>query len=325
MQNSLITWLQTYSWQIVFLLVLFLIVCVPFFLLARRLKAILDQQNLWRDLEQNITDLTPKACQYYPNPSRHILMSVLTQEKGVVQAGAVSPALDYLAAELDSPIGIVRSLSYLSILIGLLGTVSLLALALQGVDNIGQFRIDQLKNIYPLNAVAIGLAVLLFLSYSWWRHQGDQFLLQVSRVLAKLRTDQLGAADPVLLATLEKVGEKFKTWGNEIQEHHRQEINHLVKEVKELSESIRQVIVTAIAARHEDDKALVPLLHSQDAKLELLHQRLYQNYLLLSQKSGSLENLPAADTSVSGILRDGTANRESKNRKKTGFLSRYFR
>ena len=181
MQNSLITWLQTYSWQIIFLLVLFLIVCVPFFLLGRRLIAILGQQNLWLDLEQTITEITPKACQYYPNPSRHILMSVLTQEKGVVQASAVSPALDYLAAELDSPISIVRSLSYLSILVGLLGTVSLLALALQSVDTIGQFRIDQLKNIYPLNAVAIGLAVLIFLSYSWWRHQGDQFLLQVSR------------------------------------------------------------------------------------------------------------------------------------------------
>ncbi len=83
-------------------------------------------------------------------------MSVLTQEKGVVQAGAVGPALDYLAAEMDSPISIVRSLSYLSILVGLLGTVSLLALALQSVDVIGQFRIEQLKNIYPLNAIAIG-------------------------------------------------------------------------------------------------------------------------------------------------------------------------
>jgi hypothetical protein len=324
MHNS-ISWLQAYSWQIIFLLVLFLIVCVPFFVLGRRIKAILDQQNLWRDLEQHIEDITTKACQYYPNPSRHILVSVLTQEKGVIQAGAVSTALDYLAAEVDSPISIVRSLSYLSILVGLLGTVSLLAMALQSVDTIGQFRIDQLKNIYPLNAIAIGLAVIIFLSYSWWRHRGDQFLLQVSRVLAKLRTDQIGSADPVLLATLEKVGEKFKAWGNEIQEHHRQEMNHIVKEVKELSESIRQVIVAAVAARHEDDKALVPLLHSQDAKLELLHQRLYQNYVLLSQKSGFPETLPTEDIPPSGAYRNTTVSREAKNRKKTGFLGRYFK
>jgi uncharacterized protein YoxC len=252
-------------------------------------------------------------------------LSVLTPQKGVAQAGAVGPALDYLAAEIDSPISIVRSLSYLSILVGLLGTVSLLALALQSVDVIGQFRIEQLKNIYPINAMAIALAVLIFLSYSWWRHQGDQFLLLVSRVLGELRTDQLGSADPVLLATLEKVGEKFKDWGNEIHEHHRQEINHLVQEVKELSESIRQVVVTALAVRQEEDRALVPLLHSQDAKMELLHQKLYQNYLLLTQKTDSLENQPQVNPGLIDQGRDGTTSRESRSRKKTGFFSRYFK
>ena len=324
-QNNVFSWLQTHSWQLIFLLILFLTVCVPFFVLSRRLKAILNQQKLWQDLEPNIAEITPKTCQYYPNPSRHILLSVLTQQKGVAQGGAVGPALDYLAAEIDSPVSIVRSLSYLSILVGLLGTVSLLALALQSVDVIGQFRIEQLKNIYPINAVAIALAVLIFLSYSWWRHQGDQFLLQVSRVLSKLRTDQLGSADPVLLATLEKVGEKFKDWGNEIHDHHRQEIDHLVQEVKNLSESIRQVVVTAIAVRQEDDRALVPLLHSQDAKLELLHQRLYQNYLLLTQKTDSLENRPQMHPDLINPGRDGTTSRESRNRKKTGFFSRYFK
>ena len=75
-------------------------------------------------------------------------------------------------------------------------------------------------------------------------------------------------------------------WRWDFHEKHRQEINHLVQEVKELSESIRQIIVMAIAARQEDDRALVPLLHSQDAKLELLHQRLYQNGLFLSSEIG---------------------------------------
>jgi hypothetical protein len=237
----------------------------------------------------------------------------------------VGPGLDYLAAAVDSPIGLVRSLSYLSILVGLLGTVSLLALALQSVDAIGQFKIEQLKNIYPLNAVAIGLAVVLHLSYSWFRHQGDQFLLQVSRVLGRLRVDQIGAADPVLLATLEKVGEKFKDWGNEIQEHHRQEINHLLQEVRELGESIRQLVGIAIATRQEEERALEPLLRSQDAKLELLNQRLYQNYLLLAQGTGSPDDLPVLDPNVGDQVRAGSKPRESRQRQKTGFFSRYFK
>ena len=324
-QNSIFSWLQTYFWQLVFLIVLFLVICLPFFILRRRLRSILSQQDLWRELEQTISDLTPEACHYYPNPSRHVLQSVLSNQKGVARAGAVGPALDYLAAEVDSPISIVRSLSYLSILVGLLGTVSLLAMALQSVDAIGQFKIEQLKNIYPLNAVAIGLAVVMYLSYSWYRHVGDQFLLQVSIVLGRLQVDQLGAADPALLATLEKVGEKFKDWGNEIQEHHRQEINHLVQEVRELGEAIRQVAVAAIAARQEEDRALVPLLRSQDAKLELLNQRLYQNYLLLTQGTGSPDDLPLIDETLGDQVRIGSKTREARNRKKSGFFSRYFK
>jgi hypothetical protein len=324
-QNIFFSWLPTYSWQLIFLLVLCLLVCLPYFLLHRRLRSILNQQKLWLDLEQTISELTPEACHYYPNPSRHVLQSVLANQKGFARAGAVGPALDYLAAELDSPIGLVRSLSYLSILVGLLGTVSLLALALQSVDAIGQFKIEQLKNIYPLNAVAIGLAVALFLSYSWSRYQGDQFLLQVSRVLGRLRVDQLGSADPGLLATLEKVGEKFKDWGNEIQEHHRREINHLVQEVRALGESIRQVVIAAIADRQEDDRTLIPLLLSQDAKLELLNQRLYQNYQLLAQVTGSPDDFPKIDPGSGEPVQSGSKPRESRIRRKTGFLSRYFK
>lgn len=324
-QNLIFSWLQTYSWQLVFIIILFLVVGVPCLFLYRRLRFILNQGNLWRELEQTISELTPEACQYYPNPSRHVLLSVLSQQKGVARAGAVGPALDYLAAAVDSPISIIRSLSYLSILVGLLGTVSLLALALQSVDAIGQFKIEQLKNIYPLNAVAIGLAVAIFLNYSWSRHRGDQFLLRVSRVLGHLRQDQLGAADPVLLASLEKVAEKFKDWGNEIQGHHRQEINHLIQEMHALGESIRQLVVAAIASRQEEDRALVPLLRSQDTKLELLNQRLYQNYLLLVGKPGSPEDLPVIDPDVGGEFSDGIKPRESMSRKKTGFFSRYFK
>lgn len=308
-----------------FLALLVLVVGVPYLHLRRRLRAILGQHNLWRDLEQTIGELTPAACAYYPNPSRHVLQSVLSPQPGVGRAGAVGPALDYLAAELDSPIGIVRSLSYLAVLVGLLGTVTLLALALQGVDAIGQFRIELLKNIYPLNSLAIGLAVIMFLSYAWYRHRADQFLLQVSRVLGRLRVDELGAADPALLATLEKVGEKFRDWGNEIQEHHRQEINRLLQEVQVLGEAIRELVTVAVAVRQEEDRALAPLLQAQDAKLELLNQRLYQNYLLLTQNKDTPEDFTGVDSGLGTRPRATATLRETRNRKKTGWFSRFFK
>ncbi len=121
------------------------------------------------------------------------------------------------------------------------------------------------------------------------------------------------------------MGEKFKDWGNEIQEHHRQEINHLLQEVRELSESIRQVVVEAVACRQEQDQAMMPLLRSQDAKLELLNQRLYQNYLLLAKGTGSQDDFPLLDQSLGDQVKLGSKTREARNRKKTGFFSRYFK
>ena len=207
-----------------------------------------------------------EEARFFPQPTRHVLTSVLANQKGTARADAVSPALEYLAAEIDSPIRTMRSLSYLAVLIGLLGSVTMLALALQKIDLISQFKADLLKNIYPINAFAIGLAVVIFLSYSWYRHRGDQFLLMTARVLGRLRTDLLAGADPVLLATLEKVGEKFKDWGDEIQGRYLEKINLLLHEMRDLHESIIQVVTATAEGRQEEDRALAPLLRSRIPK-----------------------------------------------------------
>jgi len=312
--ENLLSWFQSNPWHIVFISMLFLFVLIPFFLIRRRITVILHQAVHWRELEKNIQDLGQEEVRYLPQPTKHVLASVLSKQKGTAQADAVAPALDYLAAEVDSPIRILRSLSYLAILIGLLGTVTMLAIALQKVDIITQFRAEILQNIYPINAVAIGLAVLIFLSYSWYRHKGDQFLLMTARVLGRLRTDLLGGADPVLLATLEKVGENFKQWGDEVHERYLEKINLLLQEVRELNESIIQVVTETVAGRREEDQAITPLLRSQDAKIELLTQMLYQGYTRLfpgeeTEWEVPADNKPAAE----------------RTQGKKGFLSRYFR
>jgi hypothetical protein len=312
--DNLFSWFQSNPWQTGFVSMLVIFVGLPFVVLRHRIKGILHQAVHWRELEQNIPDLGQEEVRYLPHPTRHVLASVLSSQKGTAQAGAVGPALDYLAAAIDSPIRILRSLSYLAILIGLLGTVTMLALALQRVDIISQFRADILKNIYPINAVAIGLAVVIFLSYSWYRHKADQFLLMVARVLGLLRTDQLGGADPVLLATLEKVGEKFKHWGDEIHARYQEKITLLLQEVRELNESILQVVTETVASRREEDQAIAPLIRSQEAKIELLTQMLYQGYARLFPGEETEWEIPADNKPAAG-----------RPQPKKGFLSRYFR
>jgi ABC-type cobalt transport system substrate-binding protein len=293
--DAVFAWVHSNLWQTGFVALLIVCVCIPFFLVRRRIKGIIHQFEHWRELEQNINEVGKDEVRYYPNPTRHVLHSVLSSAKGTARAGAVAPALDYLAAEVEGPILALRSLSYLAVLIGLLGTVTMLALALQRLDSLGTFKADFIKNIYPINAFAIGMAVAIFISYSWYRHKGDQLLLLASRVLGRLRTDQLGGADPHLLAALEKVGERFKEWGEEIHERYQGKINDLLQEVRELGEAIREVVGEAVLSRKEEDQNIVPLLRSQDAKIELLSQRLDQSYLELMQSEAEMMDgdLPA--------------------------------
>jgi hypothetical protein len=316
--DAILAWVQRNLWQTGFVSLLFVFVCIPFFLVRRRIMTIMGQVGHWRELEQNIHEVGKEEVRFYPNPTRYVLHSVLSSARGTAQAGAVAPALDYLAAEVESPILTLRSLSYLSVLIGLLGTVTMLALALNRMDSLSQFKADLIKNIYPINAFAIAMAVAIFLTYSWYRHRGDQFLLLATRVLGRLRADQLGGADPHLLAALEKVGERFKEWGDEIYERYQGKINDLLEEVRELGEAIREVVGEAVLSRTAEDQAIVPLLRAQDAKIELLSQRLEQGVLELVHAEGYKVDSPEPELGRSGKRNDGRSS------KKPGFFRRYF-
>lgn len=320
--NAIFAWLQGNLWQTGFVALLFVSVFVPFVLVRRRITAIMRQYEHWRELEQNIQEIGKEEVRFYPHPTRYVLNSVLSSTKGTARAGAVPPALDYLAAAIESPVLTLRSLSYLAVLIGLLGTVTMLALALQRMDSLSQFKADLIKNIYPINAFAIGIAVAIFVSYSWYRHKGDQFLLLASRVLGRLRADQLGGADPQLLAALEKVGERFKEWGDEIYERYLGKINDLLQEVRDLGEAIREVVGEAVLSRKEEDQAILPLLRSQDTKIESLSQQLDQSYLELKQASEKMvADLP--EPGRPGKSGDGAKAKDGRS-KTPGFFRRVF-
>jgi hypothetical protein len=321
--GAVFAWVQGNLWQTGFVFLLLVCVCVPFFRVRRRITGIMGQIEHWRELEKNINEVSKEEVRLYPNPTRYVLQAVLSATKGTARAGAVAPAMEYLAAEVESPILTLRSLSYLAVLVGLLGTVTMLALALHHLDSLSQFNVELIKNIYPINAFAIGMAVAIFLNYSWFRHRGDQFLLLASRTLGRLRADQLGGADPQLLAALEKVGERFQEWGDAVQERYQSRITDLLQEVRELSQAIREVVSEAVLSRQAEDQAIVPLLRSQDARIELLSQRLEQGYVELRQSlAGSGAALPErGQPGPSGEEAKGNGGRSAK---KPGFFRRHF-
>lgn len=314
---AIFAWVQGNLWQAGFVTLLFVVVLVPFVLVRRRITGIIRQSEHWRELEQNIQETGKEEVRYYPHPTRHVLQMVFSSTKGTARAGAVPPALDYFAAEVESPILTLRSLSYLAVLIGLLGTVTMLALALQRMDSISQFKADLLKNIYPINAFAIGMAVAIFLNYSWYRHKGDQLLLLAARALGRLGVDELGGADPQLLAALEKVGERFKEWGDEIYERHLEKINDLLREVRELGDAIREVVGEAVLTRKEENQALLPLLQSQEAKIEALSQ-----YLEL-RPAGDKFDADLPEPGRPGKTPEGAKTKDGR-RKTPGFFRRVF-
>lgn len=319
--DSTLALIQRNLWQAGFVALLFVCVLVPFILVRRRVSHILAQAEHWRELEKNIPEVGKDAVRFYPNPTRHVLLSVFAAGKGTARAGAVPAALEYFAAEVESPIVSLRSLSYLAVLIGLLGTVTMLALALNRMDSLSQFKADLIKNIYPINAFAIALAVVIFLTYSWYRHQGDQLLLLASRTLGRLKMEELGGADPQLLAALEKVSDRFREWGNDLFERYQGKIDDLVQEMRDLSEAVQVVVGEAVLSRKEEDRSIMPLLVSQDAKIELLSQRLEQEYLELRQSEGGDIN-----TAVPGSIPGKTpGGKPGDGRKKApGFFRRVF-
>jgi hypothetical protein len=92
-----------------------------------RVFTLVRQQKIWRTLQDEIGELTLDNIAGFPEPTHYVLNCVLTWQPGVGRPQAIPAALEHLAATVDAPLRALRSLSYLSVLLGLLGTVLVLA------------------------------------------------------------------------------------------------------------------------------------------------------------------------------------------------------
>jgi hypothetical protein len=68
----------------------------------------------------------------------------------------------------------------------------------------------------------------------------------------------------------------------------------------------------------------VPLLRSQDAKIELLSQRLEQGYFDLMQSAADEIDTNLLEAGLAGKTREGAKTRDGRGSKKSGFFRRFF-
>jgi hypothetical protein len=259
-------------------LLIFAVLLPAAYQLVGVIRLLLQRRN-WRRLKPIIATITLQAVQGLPNPTRYVLANVLTERPGMGKINAIPAALSHLASAVDSPVRILRSLSYLSVLVGLFGTVSLLAITLWGVDQISDLKPEQLQFIYPINAIAIFVAIIIYILHGISGWYGDRLLLSASETLGGLHADLPDdEGDPHLVRALESVAVKFKEWGEEAYAQHQQQSDALVNEMRGLGEAIREMMDRMIATMKTEEEGIIPLLKTQDEKVELLSQRLDERF-----------------------------------------------
>jgi len=277
---------------IIYTLLAFLLIFVvlPALFQLTSIIRVMRQRQVWLRLRPKIARISLQDIQGLPEPTRYVLDCVLTDKIGRGKPQAIPSALEHLAAAFDAPTRFLRSLSYLSVLFGLLGTVTLLALAFLDVHQISDLKPEHLRYIYPVNSIAIALATIIYIIYSFYRLKGDRLLLTASQTLGLLQAEVPEEVDPNLVASLERVADKFKEWGQETQLQHEQHANALVREMRGLGEAIREMVNRMIATRRTEEEGIIPLLRTQDEKIELLSERLDERFRDLAKPL--LEGLP---------------------------------
>ncbi|MEM4720956.1 MAG: hypothetical protein QXT73_02680 [Candidatus Methanomethylicaceae archaeon] len=265
----------------IYLIILFaaiIFVVFPTIINFYDIRNLLKQRKLWESLNLRLNELTLEIIQDLPEPTRFVLNCVLTDRPGIGNSQAIPGALGHLEAVLESPLRAIRSRSYLSVLLGLLGTVFVLAITFWGTQDIKDIKPDLLSHIYSVNLIAITFAVIIYMTYISFRYSSDQFLLLASQILGGLHAEIPEGVDPRLLSALEMVGQRFTQWAEDILIQYRGHSERLVEEMQALGGALREMVQNMLAAQKTEVEGIIPLLRSQDEKIELLSQRLDERF-----------------------------------------------
>lgn len=237
----------------------------------------------WKRVISNIRKLTRNDLQQLPKGIAQALRQVLTDNPGFGQVDRVPRVLDQMAFELNaSPIAL-RSLSALLIMTGLFATVVTLSKAFyplvsssdQGlsVTDVSTSLQLVLPTLYIPNAIAIALAVFLFIFQYFWRIRNDRIIAIAGKAFAQLDA-AIADIDPALVLALNKVSEQFQQWMSNVNDDYTSKIERLLSQVRTLGEGIQQMVGASYASVRAEDGALLSAVTDVLRRIETVNQRI---------------------------------------------------
>lgn len=237
----------------------------------------------WKKIVHKIRQLRREDLQQLPAAIAQALRQVLTDHPGYGQLERVPRVLDQIAFEVNAAPIALRSLSALLIMTGLFATVASLSIAFSKLYlstnqslSAGAIKTalqSVLPTLYIPNAIAIALAVLLFILQYFWRIRNDRILTTAGKAYSQLDA-AIADVDPALVLALNKVSEQFQQWMSNVNDDYTSKIERLLSQIRTLGEGIQQMVNSSYASVRAEDGALLSAVIDVSRRVESVNQRI---------------------------------------------------
>jgi biopolymer transport protein ExbB/TolQ len=289
-------------------LFLSLLVARPYFQL-RKVRTPTPQE--WRFLQQEVQSQSGSVArirllrreEVFSHPglgqlaedTRHALGLVLGRDAGYGRLSFLPIAIDEATASLERLVHTLRVLGSQAVIVGLLGTSVTFFAAFRAVNQDQSHVVfvvtEHLGSIYFLNALCIGVAILLFDKARRLARVADEVATEARRALSLLEEGAGASLKPDLVAALNESSRQLGTIYRELFDNQLREIAGLASKLQAVSDLIADLAKGVRESARNDVEAVRALEREHQAVAESLLQRLDMGFQLLAQPF--LQGIPA--------------------------------
>lgn len=227
----------------------------------------------WQNLHGRIRDLSRQDLENYSlsEPTHSALNMVLTDRPGVANKHNLPLALQILDDAGAHAASSIRSLSTISVFIGLFGTALVFAQILPHMDNQSEV-LEKMSAVYIVNGFAILLALLIYAYSRFIEGQVHEVSCIATNILSQLPDREESDVDPLLLSTLREMThqmqQQFQDGMGKWQEQQLGDIRAITAELRGLADGIRQSVQTLSQHAETDTKAILESIRSTQVSVE---------------------------------------------------------
>lgn len=263
-------------------LLLFLVVTPLFYWLRGKRR---PTKREWQLLRGRIREMTRANLddRVFSEPTRSALNLLLTDRPGYANKNNLPFALQILEESGSHTAASIRSLSTISVFIGLVATAYVFATVLgdlgpllekQG-DSTGRDLtkvLDYLQIVYMVNGFAIFLGLVVFAVSRFVEDYSHDVVRLATGIISQLPDHEESAVDPQLLSALRavtlQIHNQFREGMGEWQERHLGDIRAIVAEVKGLADGIAHSVQVLQARSATDTGSVLAAIRETQASVE---------------------------------------------------------